>query len=145
VSPTEAFKVAFLMRCADEGLDIEQTHQRVKTALAKARTEKRALFGLGAGGVAGGAAGGPAGAAAGAAAGHWFEKDPTGMGKFLTLTGLALPVALGVTGGKLLADAKKDPLTVEEAKTDEELSEIQRLTDRARRLKQLRAAQSTIG
>jgi len=129
VSPTEAFKVAFLMRCADEGLDIEQTHQRVKTALAKARREKRAFLGLGS--LLGGTGQFLSGAAA------W--------GKPLLLTGLALPAAAGVMGGKLLADAKKDPLTVEEAKTDEELSEIQRLTDRARRLKQLRAAQSTIG
>jgi hypothetical protein len=127
VSPTEAFKVAFLMRCADEGLSIEQTHQRVKTALAKARSEKRAFIGStlsGIGDLAGGLA-------------QW--------GKPLMLTGLALPVAAGVMGGKILADAKKDPMTVDEAKTDEELSEIQRLTDRARRLKQLRAAQSQIG
>jgi hypothetical protein len=139
------------MRCADEGLDVEQTHQRVKTALAKVRREKRALFGFNigpgatVGGVAGGAVGGPLGAGGGSMLGHVFDRDPVGMGKFLTITGLAVPAAAGILGGKILADAKKDPLTVEEAKTDEELSEIQRLTDRARRIKQLRAAQSSIG
>lgn len=127
MSPTEAFKVAFLMRCADEGLTIEQTHQRVKTALARVRSEKRAFIGSTLGGAG------------------QFMSGAAALGKPLLLTGLALPAMAGIMGGKLLADAKKDSMTVDEAKTDEELSEIQRLTDRARRLKQLRAAQSQIG
>lgn len=117
MSPTQAFKTAFLLRCADEGLTIEQTHQRVKTALAKARVEKRAVF----------------------------EGMGTLAMKGLGLAAFGLPVVAGVAGGRLLADMQKDPLTVDAAKTDEELSEIERLTDRARRLKQLRAAQHSIG
>lgn len=126
MSPTQAFKVAFLMRCADEGLTIEQTHRRVKTALARVR-EKRAFFGSMLGGAG------------------QFMSGAAAVGKPLALLGLGLPVLGGIAGGKMLADMKKDPFTVEEAKTDEQLSEIERLTDRARRLKQLRAAQHSIG
>lgn len=42
-----AFKVAFLSRCAEEGLDIDQIHQRVKEAVARVETtlEKKAIIG----------------------------------------------------------------------------------------------------
>lgn len=47
-----AFKVAFLSRCAEEGLDLDQIHERVKEALSRvaeklkpAETEKSAVVG----------------------------------------------------------------------------------------------------
>jgi hypothetical protein len=35
LSPREAFKVGFISRCVEEGLDLPQTHARVKEALDK--------------------------------------------------------------------------------------------------------------
>ena len=142
MTPRQSFKTAFLLRCADEGLTLEQTHERVKQALAAA-TQKRAglgdlPWGAAGGGLLGyGAGGSSTSSLAGAAAGHAFHKDPTGAMKMLAIGGLAIPAAVGVLGGKMLAEAKKDPLTVDEARTNEELAELQRLTDRANRMKQL--------
>lgn len=39
MSAVTSFKVAFLSRCAEEGLTIEQIHERVKTAVAKAESK----------------------------------------------------------------------------------------------------------
>lgn len=39
MSEVAAFKVAFLTRCAEEGLTLDQIHQRVKTAVAKAEAK----------------------------------------------------------------------------------------------------------
>lgn len=51
MSEVTAFKVAFLTRCAEEGLTVDQIHERVKTALAKAEAkfglEKQAVPGVG--------------------------------------------------------------------------------------------------
>lgn len=122
MTPHQAFKTAFLMRAADEGLTLEETHQRVKQALAVVR-----------GGV-------KAAGAAGVAKGLGSMVGPT-----LGILGLGVPAAAGWLGGKALAQSQKDPLTVDEAKANEELAELQRLTDRARRLRQLRLQQHTIG
>ena len=50
MSAVTSFKVAFLSRCAEEGLILEQIHERVKTAVARAEakygeTEKEAGMG----------------------------------------------------------------------------------------------------
>lgn len=39
MSAVTSFKVAFLSRCAEEGLTLEQIHERVKTAVAKAEAK----------------------------------------------------------------------------------------------------------
>lgn len=147
MTPTQAFKTSFLFRCADEGLTLEQTHARVKAALAVARGEKRAYLwgvagGAGSGAAVGGAVGGPGGATLGGALGA-VAASP--LAPYAAVLGLGVPAAAGWLGGKALAESRKDPLTVDEAKANEELAEFQRLTDRARRLKQLRLQQHTIG
>lgn len=141
MTPRQSFKAAFLHRCADEGLSLEETHARVK----------QALFGMGGpgtglvlGGAGGASAGGPGGAVVGGLAGHAYDKDPTGTAKLLGLAALGIPIGVGVLGGKMLAEAKKDPLTVDEARTNEELAELQRLTDRANRVRQLRTPGATV-
>lgn len=146
MTPRQAFKVAFLMRCADEGLTSEQIHQRVKTALST--MEKKALLDNVPWGGAIGAwlgnkhVGGTAGTLGGAAVGDAVSKDPVGVARGAFLLPLGLAAGTGIIGGKLLAEAQKDPLTVDEAQTDEELAELERLTDRSRRMKQLQTQQS---
>ena len=39
LSPRDAFKVGFLSRCIEEGLDLNQTHDRVKLAMDKVALE----------------------------------------------------------------------------------------------------------
>lgn len=147
LTPVQAFKTAFLLRCADEGLTLEQTHARVKQALhATAPAEKaasllsRTLLGGTGGAAVGGAPGAVIGASASAAAPAALSAAPWALA-----LGLGIPAGLGWAGGKMLAETRKDPLTVDEAKTNEELAEIQRLTDRAQRMKQLRHQQHLIG
>lgn len=141
MTPHQAFKTAFLMRAADEGLTLEETHQRVKQALAVARGGVKAA---GVGALAAGAAGTVG--AAGVGAGYGLAKGVGSMiGPAAAVLGLGIPAGVGWMGGRMLAQSQKDPLTVDEAKANEELAELQRLTDRARRLKQLRLQQHTIG
>jgi len=140
----QAFKVAFLMRCADEGLTSEQILGRVKTALAL--MEKKAWNPLAnwgfLGGAAAGSGGGPASAATGGAFGHAVQQDPIGMARGAFVLPLALAAGAGGLGGMALAKMKQDPLVIEEAKADEEIGELTRLADRARRAKQLNAEQN---
>jgi hypothetical protein len=141
MTPRQSFKAAFLHRCADEGLSLEETHARVKQALLGAGGPGTGLV---LGGLGGANAGGPGGAVLGGMAGHAYDKDPTGALKMLMIGGLAIPAGVGILGGKMLAEAKKDPLTVDEARTNEELAELQRLTDRANRVRQLRTPGATV-
>ena len=118
-----SFKIAFLSRCAEEGLTLEQINDRVKTAVAKAESEygseKKAFIGAAARGLGRIAGLGLAGlglssggkivekvwpAAAGAATG--FALDPTAQS--ITEGGIAgalknywLPALAG--GGAILA------------------------------------------
>jgi hypothetical protein len=121
MTPREAFKVAFLYRCADEGLSEEQTRARVKSALARAEMEKRAL--------------------PGEYAVTEAVKGITGWAPWLGLGGLGLAGGLGWAGGGLLADATKNPDAVEEAKADELLAEYARQAERVKRVQQMRLGQ----
>ncbi len=112
MTPKEAFKAGFLIRCAEEGLSDEATHERIKTALFDVGSIMRGI------GSIGSAIAGPA-----------------------LLTGVGLPIVAGVTGGHLAAKAVDDDSDVNEAKTDEILAEYRRLADQARRqtaMKQMR-------
>lgn len=139
----QAFKLAFLNRCAEEGLNLEQIHQRVKTALAKFEKAagegdsawghlKNITTGSGAGWLAG--QGDLASSGIGAAAG--VAGLPEAVSKLslpaylLGLTGLT---GLGVFGGKALAESQYDPLAAEEIKAQELKNEYARLAERARR------------
>lgn len=111
MTPREAFKVGFLLRCVEEGLSTEDAQLRVKRASwlgDAANAGSRVVSGL-AGPVA--------------------------------LAAVGLPIVAGVAGGHLAAKAVDDKSDVTEAKTNEILAEYQRLTDQAKRqtaLKRLR-------
>jgi hypothetical protein len=152
-----SFKIAFLSRCAEEGLTLEQINDRVKTAVAKAESEygseKKAFLGAtlrGLGGMA--ALGGTAAlvnkmwpAATGAATG--FALDPTiqsateggiaGALKDYWLPALAGGGAVlaggGILAGKALAQSQENPMAAEEIKHRELINEYKRLTDRTRK------------
>lgn len=132
-----AFKAAFLNRCAEEGLTLDQIHERVKIAVAKAEEtygEKKAdlkdyLPTLGAGGSLGWLFGkGDLGATVGGAAAG-------------SLLPYAIPAAVLGTGalaggglmlGKHLAESGEDPMAADEIKARELISEYKRLGDKAR-------------
>lgn len=138
----QAFKLAFLNRCAEEGLNLEQIHHRVKTALAKFEKSaeptkewgflKNIATGSGAGWLAG--QGDLASAGIGTTAGA--VGLPEAVSKLslpaylLGLTGLT---GLGIFGGKALAESQYDPLAAEEIKAQELKNEYARLAERARR------------
>ena len=142
-----AFKVAFITRCAEEGLDLDQIHERVKTALAKAKADyidKQAaegpkvphMPGLGALGGWLFGDGGIASTLTGTAAGSLAPYYPA----LLTAGGTALAGG-GLLAGKAMAESGDDPMADEEAKAQELVSEYKRLGDRARmaaKKKQLR-------
>ena len=153
-----AFKVAFLSRCAEEGLDLDQIHQRVKEAVARAEAgqEKQALAGAFLGGLGVGSGltapwsklvGGLTGAL------HGFANSPSNtVGSDLASTaaggtlgwnankiwplmlgGGALLAGGGLAAGKLLADSTDDPMAADEVKQQELVNEYKRLTDKAKR------------
>lgn len=120
----DAYKIGFLLRCAEEGLTPEQTEQRIKTA----SMAKTAVLGL-------------------EAAGNMVGKTVSAAGKGLLsalrtagwLTVVAPPVA-GMAGGYMLAKSKNDTFDIEEAKKDEELAEYYRAMDMLGRSQRNRAA-----
>ncbi len=126
MSPQEAFKVGFLLSCADRGLSAEATHALVKRAVA------------GIGNVVGEMIEAP---------GRFVSAvGPTVLNAGL-LAAVGLPIAAGAGTGWAAAKLTDDDSNVDEAKTDEILAEYQRLTDQARRqaaMKQL-TGQPTLG
>lgn len=157
MSAVTSFKVAFLSRCAEEGLTLEQIHERVKTAVAKAEAKYGQVKEAGAGkGIAVGlglglpsaaalwkawpnigsgftswlAGADPAtAAAAGVLAPKEGEKGWTWPIVGLGLAGLA---GTGLAAGKYLATSQEDPLAEEEIKNRELINEYKRLSDRTR-------------
>jgi hypothetical protein len=79
----QAFKAGFLMRCAEEGLSDEQTHERIMIGLAM---EKAALH--------------PIAAA--------LAPAVSGLGNIAVGLGVGLPVAAGIGGGYLAAKSTSD-------------------------------------
>ena len=112
----EAFKIGFLMRCAEEGLSPQETEQRIKQANAMT---KEAVFG-----EAVGTAG----------------KGLMNLVNSLKWGTLVIPPVTGAFGGYMLAKAKNDSFDIEEAKKDEELSEYYRAIDMLSRSERNRAA-----
>lgn len=154
-----AFKVAFLSRCAEEGLDLDQIHQRVKEAVARAEAgqEKQASLGLigglgigagmadpsvlwkglrGIGGAVAGFANSPSNtpmadlAAAGTGGAMAWNAHKLWP---LLAGGGALLAGGGLAAGKLLADSTDDPMAADEVKQQELVNEYKRLTDKAKR------------
>jgi hypothetical protein len=158
MSAVTSFKVAFLSRCAEEGLILEQIHERVKTAVARAEakygeTEKEAGMGrnialssllLGAGGGAVQQAW-PSLASAGTAWLGGASPQQSAMAGLLgpnnsdkgvvwPIAGLGLAALAGggLAAGRYMATAQEDPLAEEEIKNRELINEYKRLADRTR-------------
>jgi len=109
----EAFKVGFMLRCADEGLSPEEAQLRIEKA---ASALSKPVWG----GV-----------------GDFLSGGLRG----LTTLGTFLPIAGGALGGYLLAKGKEEPVDEEDVKRQELINEYKRLTRAARqqaRLKLLR-------
>lgn len=122
MSPQEAFKIGFLLGCADQGLDTETTHGLVKRASR----------------VLGEMIEAPGRIAA--------SVMPAVLNAGL-LASVGIPIAGGAGIGWAAAKLTDDDSNVDETKSDEILAEYQRLTDQARRqaaMKKLRG-QSTMG
>jgi hypothetical protein len=138
----QAFKIGFLQRCAEDGLTIEETKQRVKLALHIARggtLEKRAIlpFLMNAGTYLGGQALNLGGRA--------LQTVPSLLSTAGTV-GLAAPLAAGAGTGYLAAKAlTPDNSVVEDAKQDEIMGEYERLADEARRRARLKRLQNETG
>lgn len=157
MSAVTSFKVAFLSRCAEEGLTLEQIHERVKTAVAKAEAKYGQVkeAGVGKGIAAGLGLGLPSAAAiwkawpnigtgftswlagadpaTAAAAGVMAPKEgEKGWTWPLVGLGLAGLAGTGLAAGKYLATSQEDPLAEEEIKNRELINEYKRLADRTR-------------
>lgn len=158
MSAVTSFKVAFLSRCAEEGLTLEQIHERVKTAVARAEakygeTEKEASMArnLALSSLLAGAGykavenAWPSLASAGTA---WLggatpqqsalagvlgpSKSDKGIVWPIAGLGLAALAGGGLAAGRYMATAQEDPLAEEEIKNRELINEYKRLADRTR-------------
>jgi uncharacterized protein YdbL (DUF1318 family) len=131
LSQAQAFKIGFLMKCAEQGLTIEETHERVKEAITKLKMQKNANM----------------------------ITDPLKFigsktwdaGKVLGSLGLAgavgLPIVGGAGAGYLAAKATQSDGTglVEDAKQDEIVGEYERLAEEARRRARIKQIQESTG
>ena len=120
LSPREAFKFGFLLRCADEGLGEGAIADRVKTAATLLDGQEKQ-------------AGGMADALVNAA------KSLGGLATRAGGLGLAGGAALGGLGGHLLAKSTEREVDPEEAKMEELIAAYQQQTERARRAAQRRS------
>lgn len=109
MQPREAFRLGFLLRCAEEGLTPEQTQVRVMT-LDQVTTKQAGWT-------------------------EWIPgADLVGKGVGLaTGLGLMAPPALGYAGGYLGAKATEPNIDAEDIKRQEMIQEFRRLALQARR------------
>lgn len=122
----DQFKVSFLCRCADDGLDARQTLDRIRNVRESLQLEKQAL------GVADMLISG---------AKNLFIDTPASIIKNVAPTGLALagigaigiPAGAGMIGGHALARASENDTDADSAKADELIGEYKRLSDQSRR------------
>ena len=146
-----AFKVAFINRCAEEGLTLNQINDRVKTAVANAEarygTEKKAAWfwplmaGMGLANLKD-AIGAVVPPSLGALAGFAVDPSLAGAGTGAALGGMrnyVAPLAIGGAAalaggglliGKSLASTQENPDATAEIKHKELINEYARLADR---------------
>lgn len=132
MTPKEAFKVAFLQKCAAAGLDDQQVIQRIRalTALAQAKLAvdetmvKSAEGKTWLGGLGSSLFG----------AGKWTAGKTGDLLTKLWPLILAGPPALGVLGGYATARMSDDTFDPEEAQRNEEVMELQRAVERLRNM-----------
>ena len=147
LTPEQAFKVGFLYQCAQEGLTREETHTRVKEAIAQAKA-KRGLLGMekeaalplvlsGLGALAGGAL---------SLIGRGVSAVPAALSAGTAL-GVGVPVAAGASTGYLAAKltGNEGKHLVEDAKREEVMGEYERLADEARRRARIKRLQARTG
>jgi hypothetical protein len=113
----EAFKVGFLMKCAEHGLTAEETDMVIKRGAAMVK-----LAGVGSVAAATAKAGGKAAGTIGSAL---LNK--------LWWMGIVGPPVIGGLTGYALSGAGSAPYDMEEAKRQEELAEYQRAADELQR------------
>lgn len=109
LTPREAFRIGFLMRCADEGLDAAGTQHRIEKAAALVEKQAGPLSALsGLAGHAGGLA-------------------------------LAAPLALGAGGGLLASSLTSDSIDEDDVRQQELIAELKHWARRAREQRKMRA------
>ena len=119
MTPQEAFKVGFLIRCAEEGLTPQQTEERIEKTAAAIKQGK---------------------------IGDWMPSPSTftdplkWIANKALLAGIVAPPAVGAAGGWALANAQDDEYNVDEAKKEEELAAYYRAIDQLSRSRRMRAA-----
>lgn len=143
----QAFKAGFLLRCAEEGLTIDETHARVKQAIAEVKMgrnvlgiEKTAFIPQVAGAL------GSLGSNVGRLGGSLISAVP-GLLSTGAMIGIGAPVAAGAGTGYLAARLTKteNKDALEEAKHDEILGEYERLAEEAKRRALLKRIQAQTG
>lgn len=140
-TPEQIIKIGFLLKCAEDGLTIEETHARVKAAISMLKEGSPAgIIGAIMSGVYG------AGKDVVNTAGKAISAVPALAELGLTV-GLGAPIVAGGAGGyaaaKLTGD--NDKRVLEEAKQDEVASEYERLAEEARRRTLLKRIQAQTG
>ena len=128
MTPKEAFKVAFLQKCAAAGLDDAQVLERIRTLTFAAKAAQ--LPGI----------------EKVSAWYDWIINPAKAVGGFalnkaLPFALIAPPVA-GALGGYAISKMEDGTLNPEEAQRREELAEMQRAVQRLRRLQQMQLAKS---
>ena len=123
MTPKEAFKVAFLHKCAEDGLTKDETLERIRNM----RMVKAA-----AGGAVAGLGGAALGAAGGLASGAW---------KTLWRLLLLGPAAAGAMGGYGLANAQDETFDEDDARKRELLAAYERAASQLERARSKRMTQ----
>lgn len=118
----EAFKIGFLMRCAEEGLVPESVAARIKQASLHKDANVLTSWVTGAG-------------TAGAGIAKRFVGSLLNLGK---LGLIAAPPLAGVAGGYTLAKATQDDFDTDEARKRELIAEYQQALDQLTRTSRIR-------
>jgi hypothetical protein len=108
LTPREAFKIGFVLRCADEGLSATETSERVEKAAAL--LEKQA--------------------------GLWDTTK--GIGNLGWNIGVIAPLAVGLGGAYMLHKATEDTVDVEDLRKRELIAEMKHWARRAREQKKMK-------
>lgn len=134
----QAFKVGFLLKCAEKGMTLKETHEQVKLALTQ--LEKSAQQPWYMAPVTG------ATNLVSNVAGAGIRAIPSTLSLATTLAFLA-PLGVGAFGGYGLAKltGPSKGTAVDEAKKDEIVGEYERLAEEARRRARIKALQKLTG
>lgn len=134
LSDKQKFKAGFLLKCAEEGLTIKETHIKVKQLIAMHKQAFNPLdlitkpVGL-----------------IGNLAGNIIKTLPSAASTAATI-GLAAPVGVGLAGGYGLAKmTNPDKHVIDDLKQDEVVGEYERLAEEAKRRSRIKKLQEQTG